>query len=76
MDETLLQMGEYGREAFRLKGVSQTKLVSMFYGKLDKIKGYRQLIEDYKWYMENSFERHIDIVRAEGEFIINWNGII
>ena len=76
MDETLLQMGEYGREAYRLKGVSQTKLVSMFYGKLDKIKGYKQLIENYKWYMENGFERHIDIVRAEGEFTINWNGII
>ena len=69
-------MGKFGRESFRLKGVSITKLIDMYYGKTDEVKGFNQLIEDYKWYLENGFEKKREIVEAQGEFQINWNGII
>lgn len=48
----------------------------MYNGKTDKVKGFNQLIEDYKWYLENGFEKKREIVEAQGEFQINWNGII
>lgn len=75
-DEELLKIGKFGRESFRLKGVSSTKLIDMYYGKTDEVKGFDQLIEDYKWYLENGFEKKREIVEAQGEFQINWNGII
>lgn len=75
-DEELLKIGKFGRESFRLKGVSSTKLIDMYYGKTDEVKGFNQLIEDYKWYLENGFEKKREIVEAQGEFQINWNGII
>ena len=75
-DDTLLKIGKYGREAFRLKGVSETKLVDMFYGKTDEIKGFNQLIEDYKWYTEHGFDKSRKVEETQGEFEINWNGII
>lgn len=75
-DEELLKIGKFGRESFKLKGVSSTKLIDMYYGKTDEVKGFNQLIEDYKWYLENGFEKKREIVEAQGEFQINWNGII
>ena len=75
-DEELLKIGNFGRESFRLKGVSSIKLIDMYYGKTDEVKGFNQLIEDYKWYLENGFEKKREIVEAQGEFQINWNGII
>ena len=75
-DEELLKIGKFGRESFRLKGVSSIKLIDMYYGKTDEVKGFNQLIEDYKWYLENGFEKKREIVEAQGEFQINWNGII
>ena len=74
--EELMRIGKYGRESFKLKGVSSTRLVDMYYGKTEEIKGYTQLIEDYKWYMENEFEKNRKIVEAQGEFQLDWNGII
>lgn len=75
-DEELLKIGKFGRESFRLKGVSSIKLIDMYYGKTDEVKGFDQLIKDYKWYLENGFEKKREIVEAQGEFQINWNGII
>lgn len=75
MDETLLIMGRSGREAFRLKGVSDDSLLEKYYGIIDPIEGYLQLIEKYKWYMENGFEINKKIVESEGEFTLSWNRV-
>lgn len=74
--DELLRIGQFGRESFKLKGISSTRLVDMYYGKTDEIKGFHQLIDDYKWYLENGFEKSRKIVESQGEFEINWNGII
>ena len=75
MDETLLEIGKSGREAFRLKGISDSSLLEKYYGIIDPIEGYLQLIEKYKWYMENGFEINKKIVESEGEFTLSWNRV-
>ncbi len=75
-DKTLLEIGKLGRSAIRLSGVSETRLVDTYYGRIEPIKGFIELLEDYKWYMEHGFETPRVIVAREGELDINWNGII
>lgn len=43
--------------------------------RIPEIKGYLQLLEDYKYYMEHSFEMERRVVESQGEFEIDWNGI-
>ena len=76
MDETLLEIGKSGREAFRLKGISDSSLLEKYYGVIEPIEGYLQLIEKYKWYMENGFGTNRKIVEASGEFTLTWNRVI
>ena len=75
MDTQLLETGKYGRSGIKLKGISQDSLMQVYYGRIENIKGYLQLIEEYKWYLENGFDRHIKIVNAQGEFTVNWDGV-
>ena len=75
MDTQLLEIGKYGRSGIKLKGISQDSLMQVYYGRIENIKGYLQLIEEYKWYVENGFDRYIKIVDAQGEFTVNWDGV-
>lgn len=75
MDTQLLETGKYGRSGIKLKGISQDSLMQVYYGRIENIKGYLQLIEEYKWYLENGFEKHINMVNAQGEFTVNWDGV-
>ena len=65
-NKELLYIGQYGREENLIQD-------TIF---VPEIKGFHQLIEDYKWYMENEFEKNRKIVEAQGEFQLDWNGII
>ena len=76
----LLRIGQFGAPKTDIYGkisssgydhMSEYKSIST-----SEIKGFHQLIEDYKWYLENGFEKKREIVEAQGEFQINWNGII
>lgn len=71
--DELLKIGREGRvdEYVRIFNVFDHR-----HEKLPEIKGFQQLIEDYKWYMENDFEKNRKIVESQGEFSIDWNGII
>ena len=71
--DELLKIGREGRigEYVRIFNVFDHR-----HEKLPEIKGFQQLIEDYKWYMENDFEKNRKIVESQGEFNIDWNGII
>lgn len=71
--DELLKIGREGRvdEYVRIFNVFDHR-----HEKLPEIKGFQQLIEDYKWYMENEFEKNRKIVESQGEFNIDWNGII
>lgn len=71
--KSLLDIGKYGRSDFV---VPFDDMDVSHYIYVHEIKGFNQLIEDYKWYLENGFEKKREIVEAQGEFQINWNGII
>ena len=68
----LLDIGKNGRQPYKLCD----KPYISTYMKFDEIKGFHQLIEDYKWYMEKDFETKREIVESQGEFQFDWNGII
>ena len=78
--QELLRIGQFGAPKTYLYG----KIVSEGYDPMSEyrsmvtleIKGFHQLIEDYKWYMENEFEKNKKIVESQGEFQLDWNGII
>ena len=72
----LLDIGKNGRQPYKLCDKPYVSSEYITYMKFDEIKGFHQLIEDYKWYMENEFEKNRRIVEAQGEFQLDWNGII
>ena len=75
----LLRIGKFGAPQTSIYG----KINSLGYDYMseyrslvtNEIKGFHQLIEDYKWYMENEFEKKREVVESQGEFEIDWNGI-
>ena len=71
----LLDIGKNGRQPYKLCDKPYS-FEHITYMKFDEIKGFHQLIEDYKWYMENEFEKSRKIVESQGEFQLDWNGII
>ena len=75
----LLFMGRWGREEnfLELNVPDSTETwIKKEYVSYPEIKGFHQLIEDYKWYMEKGFETKREIVESQGEFQLDWNGII
>lgn len=76
----LLRIGQFGAPKTDIYG----KISSSGYDHMSgyksistsEIKGFHQLIEDYKWYMEKDFETKREIVESQGEFQLDWNGII
>ena len=72
----LLDIGKNGRQPYKLCDKPYISTEYITYMKFDEIKGFHQLIEDYKWYMKNEFEKSRKIVEAQGEFQLDWNGII
>lgn len=75
----LLFMGKWGREENTLNlkvAISAQEWGDLEYMSFPEIKGFHQLIEDYKWYLKNGFEKKREIVESQGEFEIDWNGII
>ena len=77
--DELLFMGKWGREENFLElnvPDSAETWTRKEYVSYPEIKGFYQLIEDYKWYMEKDFETKREIVESQGEFQLDWNGII
>lgn len=70
-NQELLKIGKFGRKIHYFLDDDLSEIM-----RFDEIKGFHQLIEDYKWYMENGFEKSRRVVESQGEFQINWNGII
>lgn len=72
----MLQIGKYGRLPYRLSDKPYVSSEYITYMKFDEIKGFHQLIDDYKWYLENGFEKSRKVVEAQDEFNLDWEGII
>lgn len=74
--DNLLQIGKYGRLPYKLCDKPCVSSEYITYMKFDEIKGFHQLIDDYKWYLENGFEKSRKVVEAQDEFNLDWEGII
>ena len=74
--DNLLQIGKYGRLPYKLCDKPYVSSEYITYMKFDEIKGFHQLIDDYKWYLENGFEKSRKVVEAQDEFNLDWEGII
>lgn len=48
--DKLLEEGKHGREEVVIEGI-----------KYNRVKGYLDLIDDYKWYVDNGFHQHRDL---------------
>lgn len=48
--DKLLEEGKHGREEVVIEGI-----------KFNRVKGYLDLIDDYKWYIDNGFHQHRDL---------------
>ena len=76
LDESLLEIGKFGRPQIYLSGeVSENGSVKR-YGRLDEIKGFHQLIELYKYYTDNGFEIDQIVKERQAELSLDWSGII
>lgn len=80
-DETLLDIGKNGRECIYLKGDVLDTLYpdnkkTVYYQKLEDIKGFVQLLELYKYYSTNGFEVDQVVRENKSELQIDWSGII
>lgn len=53
--DKLLEEGKFGREEVIIEGI-----------KFNRVKGYLDLIDDYKWYIEHGFHQHRDL---SGNFV-------
>lgn len=77
-NQSLLSIGRVGRPEILLKGDIQDShgLSEVYYSQMREIKGFEQLLKLYKYYQENGFEKDKFIVDNEGEFNIDWSGVI
>lgn len=91
-DSEMISMGKYGRPKLCVTAIEKlsqnvenvdfedgdwdvdtSKLYTVNY---KAIKGYEQLFEEYKFYEENGTSSDILIVQNEGNFKLDWNGIV
>lgn len=81
LSDTLMQIGLIGRPSLKLidtdffKSNPEDRLSEIIVS--SEIKGIQQLLDDYKWYQENGWDRERIIVENDSEILtINWNGIV
>ena len=74
--DELLYMGQFGREEgnlyLKVPDSAETWEDKLFvnYG---EIKGYTQLLDDYKYYLEHGFEMSRKVREEKGELELDWN---
>lgn len=80
-DKTLLEMGKSGRETMYSKATifdesGQVSPEEMYVHRIEKINGFEQLIELYKYYTEKGFSKSKIINDNNSELTLDWSGII
>lgn len=77
-DETLLNIGKHGRGVVYLEGdiYEDREVITTYYHRTEEIKGFSQLVELYKYYTENGFDKDQIVRENNSELNIDWSGII
>ena len=75
---SLISIGEQGRPQLYLKGeiADKTGVSDVEYSRLPKILGFRQLLNLYKHYLKNGFNKDRQIESNSGSFLLDWSGIV
>nr|DAE86517.1 MAG TPA: Exodeoxyribonuclease 8 [Caudoviricetes sp.] len=75
-DKSLEFMGKYGRDYLYLRGEQASNSADTVYNRLNRVKGYMDLIDDYLFYVENGFTED-RLFRESGDNLkLDWAGII
>lgn len=76
--EDLLHIGRFGRPAHSIIGLTyyqepenSAKIIHVY----EEIKGFYQLVEDYKYYLQNGFELDKRVRDSNSELLLDWSGI-
>ena len=79
-DKTLLYIGKFGRDIIYQSGTFISEdgegEKDVYYNRLNKIKGFEDLLDDYLYYMENGFNQDRFIRENEDNLRLDWSGII
>lgn len=74
-NRNLLYIGKHGRPQVIQR--SYNKEGDIFtHSRVEAIKGFHDLLEDYNYYMNYGFEVERRVREAQGEFNLDWDGII
>lgn len=78
LDKELMEIGRKGRP--KLSNIALTNNVkdepNAYLLHYQEIKGYEQLMQDYKWFEQNEWKEEKVVKENEGVLVIDWNGII
>ena len=75
-DKSLEFMGKYGRDYLYLRGEQASNSTDTVYNRLNRIKGYMDLIDDYLFYVENGFTEDRLFKESGDNLKLDWAGII
>ena len=77
--QELLNIGKFGRPAYKIIGNligaklgDKNQIIFLPY---EEIKGFNQLVEDYKYYLQNGFELDKRVRDNSSELLLDWSGI-
>lgn len=66
----LMKMGEHGRKEFYIRDKEKDS-----YAYFKPIKGFREMIQEYKYYLENGWETDKIILESSDRLLITWDKI-
>lgn len=75
-DKSLEFMGKYGRDFLYLRGEQASNSTDTVYNRLNRVKGYMDLIDDYLFYVENGFTEDRLFKESGDNLKLDWAGII
>ena len=73
--QDLLDIGRYGLPRNTVLGNLELESRQILHVK-PEVKGFHQLIEDYKWYFVHGFEVDRQVYESDGELKISWNEVV
>jgi hypothetical protein len=74
-NQFLMHIGKYGRRQGYVKLYPEGS-TSYYEQRVEEIKGFHQLIELYKYYTQNGFDKDQVVRENQSHLLIDWSGII
>lgn len=77
MSEELMNIGKFGRNAIVVEDVFGNMASNIYKGStiIKEIRGFKSLLEEYKYYSENEWKEDRRITEGSGVLKLDWDGI-